>query len=58
MVLTEEGKAALEHVRKKASRAVEKAGKDLTEEMRDIFYRSLDSITVNLRELSKEGIPE
>ncbi len=58
LVLTEEGKAAAEHVCKKASRAVEMAGKDLTEETREIFYSALGSITANLRELSKEGIPE
>ena len=56
--LTAEGRAAAEHVRSRASRAVEIAGKDLTEEMRDIFYQSLDSITLNLHNLSKEGIPE
>lgn len=56
--LTEEGKLAAEHVCRRASRAVEAAGRDLTEEEREIFYRSLDSITANLRELCKEGIPE
>ncbi len=58
LVLTAEGRAAAEHVCNRASRAVEMAGKDLTDEMRDVFYKSLDSITLNLRELSKEGIPE
>ncbi len=56
--LTEEGEAAAEHVSSKASRAVEIAGKDLTEEQRTIFYHALESITDNLRELSKDGIPE
>ena len=56
--LTDKGKEAAEHVRKRASRAVEMAGKDLTEETRDIFYKALESITANLRTLSKEGIPE
>lgn len=58
LVLTAEGRVAAEHVCNRASRAVEMAGKDLTDEMRDVFYKSLDSITSNLRELSKEGIPE
>ncbi len=56
--LTAEGEAAAEHVSSKASRAVEIAGKDLTEEQRVIFYHALESITANLRELSKDGIPE
>ena len=58
LVLTPEGRAAAEHVSGRASRAVELAGKDLTDETREQFYRSLDSITENLRKLSKEGIPE
>ena len=43
---------------KRASRAVEIAGKDLTEESRTVFYESLESIVANLRVLSKKGIPE
>lgn len=58
LVLTDEGKVAAEHVCKRASRAVEMAGKDLTDETREIFYKSLESITSNLHKLSKEGIPE
>lgn len=56
--LTDEGKIAAEQVCRRASRAVELAGKDLGESERDIFYRALESITVNLRELCKDGIPE
>ena len=51
-------RAAAEHVNKRASRAVEIAGKDLTEENRTIFYDSLESIVANLRVLSKKDIPE
>ena len=58
LMLTDEGMAAAEHVCGRASRAVEIAGKNLTEETREIFYQSLESIASNLRELSKEGIPE
>ena len=57
-VLTDEGKTAAEQVSMRASRAVELAGKDLTDETRNIFYQALESITSNLTELSKEGIPE
>lgn len=56
--LTEEGKEIAEHVRKRVSLAVELAGKDLNEEKRAIFYDALESVTMNLRELSKEGLPE
>ena len=58
LLLTDEGKVAAEHVCNRASRAVEVAGRDLTDKTRDDFYKSLESITANLRELSKEGIPE
>lgn len=56
--LTDEGILAAEQIRGRASRAVEIAGKDLTDEAREILYASLDSIVANLRKLSKEGIPE
>ena len=56
--LTDEGKAATEHVRQRASLAVELAGKDMDEEKRTIFYEALDSIVLNLREISKEGLPQ
>lgn len=56
--LTEEGKKATDYVRQKASLAVELAGKDLDEEKRTIFYEALDSIVLNLREISKEGLPQ
>lgn len=56
--LTDEGKLAAEHVSQRASRAVEVAGKDLTDSERATFYKALDSITAKLRELSKDGIPE
>ena len=56
--LTEEGKAAAEHVCKRASLAVELAVKDLSEEAREVFYAALDSIISNLREISKEGLPQ
>jgi len=34
------------------------AGKDLSDENRTIFYEALTSIAENLRQLSKEGLPE
>lgn len=56
--LTAEGMSAAEFVRRRAGLAVEIAGKDLTEENREIFYEALESIVLNLRKLSKEGLPE
>ncbi len=56
--LTEAGMEAARHVRQRASRAVEVAGKDLTPTQREEFYKALESITENLRTLFHEGIPE
>lgn len=58
LILTDMGQVAAGHVQRKASQAVELAGRDLDDESREIFYRALDSITKNLIELSKNGIPE
>lgn len=58
LLLTDEGRLVAEHVSKRATRAVEAAGKDLSDEARETLYQSLDSISANLRMLCKEGIPE
>ena len=57
LLLTEAGREAARHVCVRAGYAVELAGCDLTPEARDSFYQSLESITANLRQLSREGIP-
>ncbi len=57
-ILTDKGLEIAESVKQKATKAVEIAGKDLTEEARKSFYDSLDSVVSNLRELSEKGIPE
>lgn len=56
--LTPEGMLAAEHVRKRASLAVELAGKDLSEENRTIFYEALEAIAGNLRQLCRDGLPQ
>ncbi len=56
--LTKEGEKIADCVSRKAARAVEIAGKDLSPETRQIFYNALDSITENLRELTLKGIPD
>lgn len=55
--LTGQGKAVAEHIRLRASQAVDIAGRDLTEAQRDTFYEALESIADNLRRLSEAGIP-
>lgn len=56
--LTDAGREAAQFVRERASIAVEIAGRDLTDEKRAVFYESLETIAVNLRELSEAGIPD
>ena len=58
VLLTEAGQAAARQVSARVSRAVEVAGKDLSEEERVVFYKALASITENLRTLTDQGIPE
>lgn len=55
--LTGRGRDAAEQVGRRASLAVELAGKDLNEEERICFYRALESITSHLREISRTGLP-
>lgn len=55
--LTDEGKKAAQQVRGRAALAVEMAGNGLSDEDRDVFYKSLDLITNNLRTLSEDGLP-
>lgn len=56
--LTELGLEAAKHVCERASVAVDLAGKDISDENRAIFYQSLTSITENLRNLCRKGLPE
>ena len=56
-VLTQAGAVAAEQVRRRASLAVELAGKNLTDENRAVFYDVLEQIAGNLKELSKKGLP-
>lgn len=56
LVLTKRGQIAAAKVNDKASRAVETAGRGLTDENRGIFYHSLDLIASNLQRIAMEGI--
>ena len=57
LTLTQEGKQAAEHVRGRAAVAVELAGNGLSDAEREAFYKALDLIAENLRNLSKDGLP-
>lgn len=56
ILLTEEGKQAAEHVQSRAALAVELAGAGMTQEEREIFYRCLEKIAVNLQAISRDGL--
>ncbi len=58
LFLTEAGYQAAEHVSGRASVAVELAGKDISNQEREVFYHALLSITENLRTLCRDGLPE
>ncbi len=56
--LTAAGKTAAAFLSKRASKAVESGGSGLSEEIRNNLYEALTYIASNLRDLSKEGLPE
>lgn len=56
--LTVTGREAAEHVRGRASVAVENASRGLSNENRAIFYQALELITANLQNLCEEGLPK
>lgn len=56
--LTEEGKKAVKYVSARACLAVYHAGKDVSDEKREIFYEVLDSFSANLKKLCEDGLPD
>lgn len=58
LALTPAGKEAADYVNRKATIAVELAGKDLTEDDRRVLYASLEAIAASIRTLSHKGIPD
>lgn len=56
--LTPDGEEAAEFVRKRASAAVELAGKDLSEDERKAFYDALAVLSASLQKISRTGLPE
>ena len=58
LALTAKGRQAADHVRSRASVAVQMAGNGLTDEQRKTFYDALELITANLQEISEDGLPD
>lgn len=56
--LTPAGIEAADDLKQRIALAVRLAGKDLSDENRTIFYEALASITDNLRQLCKDGLPK
>lgn len=55
--LTEAGKDAAAHARQRVDLAVETVGKAMTEEERAMLHTALETIILNLREISRDGLP-
>lgn len=55
--LTAEGRSVARKIRKRAALAVELAGGQLGERTRSSFYRALEQIAAQLKEISEEGLP-
>ena len=55
--LTDEGEAAAAYVCRRATAAVELAGRGLEDPERKVFYATLELIASNLQKICKEGIP-
>jgi DNA-binding MarR family transcriptional regulator len=55
--LTERGEEAAQFVSKRATLAVEIAGKGLTDGTRAVFYESLGMISANLQAMATDGLP-
>ena len=58
LFLTEEGEKVALNLCARAASAVEAGGRGLSEDQRIVFYEKLEQIASNLKELSRDGIPE
>ena len=56
IILTPEGYSATTAIRERVKLAVEKGGEGLSEEQRENFYTALETISANLKQISKEGL--
>ncbi len=57
LCLTDLGRQAADYVSRRAQQAVEVAGCDLNDADRKVLYAALESISVRLQTISREGIP-
>lgn len=58
LILTDVGRNVAQDISDKATLAVELAGRGISDEKRAVFYEALGIISNNLKEISKEGLPE
>ncbi|MBR1390221.1 MAG: MarR family transcriptional regulator [Lachnospiraceae bacterium] len=58
LILTEAGKNAAQDISSKATLAVELTEKGVSDEKRDVFFEVLGIMSNNLKEISREGLPE
>lgn len=56
ITLTEQGRESTKALRERVKLAVEKGGEGLSEEQRESFYNALETISANLKKISKEGL--
>lgn len=56
ITLTEQGRESTTAIRERIKLAVEKGGAGLSEEERNNFYSALETISANLKKISKEGL--
>lgn len=55
ILLTEAGIIAADHIAERADLAVQTGGYGITEEEREVFYHTLETILRNLEQISKDG---
>lgn len=58
LTLTEEGKKLAGQIRGRAGIALQKAGRGLSEELREDMYQSLDIIAENMRQICENGLTD
>ena len=56
ITLTARGREYTSAIRERVKLAVEKGGEGLSEEQRETFYTALETICVNLKKISKNGL--
>lgn len=56
--LTKAGIEAAEHLAQRVNLAVDLAGGEVDDESREIFYSVFEVISTNLRQISKDGLPD